>query len=189
MAGRGAGAIRSARNVSLYRSRSKVRPSASSPAKATAIQRIAEATIALSMARPSSTNANEKINTHDTAKNNVVDRISRLLTSMAKSFFSTSNAIFRNMVPRTLPADHCAITASQSRRGRFVRDQPAVADDRDARHESVGQIEIVRREDDDGPFRRETAQTTRHNRHRLIVESGERLVEQHQAWAVQQRPL
>src|ERR1700687_5939917 len=158
MAGRGAGAMSSARNVSPYRSRWRVRPSASSPAKATAIQRIAEATIALSMARPSSTNANEKINTHDTAKNTVVDRISRLLTSMAKSFFSTSNAIFRNMVPGTLPADHCSIPASQSRRGRFVRDQPAVADDRDARDESVSQIEVVRREDDDGSFGRQTTQ-------------------------------
>src|ERR1700687_5218031 len=184
MAGRGAGAMSSARNVSPYRSRSKVRPSASSPAKATAIQRIADETIALSMARPSSTNANEKINTHDTAKNNVVDRISRLRTSMAKSFFSTSNAIFRNMLLRTLPADHRSIPASQSRRGRFIRDQPAVADDRDPRHESVGQIEVVRRQDDDGSFGRETAQTTRHNRHRLIVESGERLVAQQQARGV-----
>jgi hypothetical protein len=73
-----------------------VRPSASVPAKATAIQRMPAA--APSNATPCFTNANEKISTHDTAKNSVVVRISPLFTSMAKSFFSTSSATLRNII-------------------------------------------------------------------------------------------
>ena len=60
----------SARSVSLCRSRSNVRPSASVPEKAIAIHRIPAA--ASSNARPSFTNPKEKTSTHDTAKNAVV---------------------------------------------------------------------------------------------------------------------
>ena len=69
-AGRLAGASISARSVSACRSRSKVRPSASVPAKAIAIHRIPAA--ASSSGRPSLTSAKANTSTQDTAKNTVV---------------------------------------------------------------------------------------------------------------------
>ena len=82
-----------------------------------------------------------------------------------------------------------AVPRAKARAGRFVRDQAAVADDGHARDEAVGEIEIVRREDDDGAGRREAAQPVGHDRDGAIVEPGERLVEQHQPRLVQQRAL
>jgi len=70
MAGRSDGASISARSVSVCRSRSKVRPSASVPAKATEIHRMpADAS---SSGRPSRTRANAKTRTHEAAKKIVV---------------------------------------------------------------------------------------------------------------------
>ena len=60
----------SARSVSLWRSRSNVRPSASVPENAIAIHRIPAA--ASSTALPSRTNPKANTSTHDTAKNAVV---------------------------------------------------------------------------------------------------------------------
>ena len=70
MAGRLAGASISARSVSACRSRSKVRPSASVPENAMAIQRMPAA--ASSSGRPSLTSANENTSTHAAAKKTVV---------------------------------------------------------------------------------------------------------------------
>src|SRR5512139_1753760 len=93
----------SARSVSVCRSRSNVRPSASVPANAMAIHRIPAA--ASSSGWPSLTSANAKTSTQDTAKNAVVYRTSRLLTSTVRSLRITSHATRKNiwLVPR-LPA-------------------------------------------------------------------------------------
>ena len=85
----------SARRVSPYRSRSNVRPSASVPENVSAIQRMPDA--ASSAGTPSFTNATEKIRRQEMAKKSVVYRISRLLASMARSFFSTRIATLKNM--------------------------------------------------------------------------------------------
>src|SRR5439155_1759981 len=63
MAARGTGASSSARSVSPYRSRSKVRPSASVPANSIAIHRIPAA--ASSSGSPSLTNAIENVRRDD----------------------------------------------------------------------------------------------------------------------------
>ena len=98
-------------------------------------------------ARPSLTNANAKISTHDTAKNSVVVRTSQLFASIATSFRSTSSAVRKNISARPDRARGSAragpATAGSS------DEQPAVAHQRDARHQAVGEIEIVRREHDD----------------------------------------
>src|SRR5207247_1960738 len=131
-----------------------------------------DGTIALSIALPSSTNPNEKISTHDTAKNSVVEKISKLFTSMAKSFLRTSNAVFRNIVSTTAedaedaedqtvlisasfassavslsPPHQRAVAAAQTRRcGIGAGNQFPVAHDRDVRNQPLGNIEIMRRE-------------------------------------------
>ena len=97
-------------------------------------------------ARPSLTSANANTSTHDTEKNSVVVRISRPFTSMAKSFRNTSSAVRRNT---SAASDDAAIAGAKAGGDRFVGEQAAVADDRDARHETLGEIEIVGREDDD----------------------------------------
>ena len=70
MAGRSAGAIISALSVSLCRSRSNVRPSASVPENAIAIHRIPAA--ASSSGRPSRTKLNANTRTQAPAKKSVV---------------------------------------------------------------------------------------------------------------------
>src|SRR5581483_8717685 len=158
MAARGAGASRSAFTVSPYRSRSNVRPSASVPEKAIAIHRMPAA--ASSRARPSRTNAKENTSTHATAKKSVVNRISRVLASIAKSFRSTSSATPANPTggrlqppaPPSCAPHHRAVPGSKAGRRRLVGDDPAVPHEHDARHEALGQIQIVRGHDDDGPL-------------------------------------
>src|SRR5712691_13487497 len=115
-----------------------------------AIHRMPDA--ASSTARPSFTNANAKTSTHDAAKNSVVVRISQLLASIAKSFRSTSQAVLRNVIlcsraaNASCGADERAVARPETRRGRFIGQQTAVANQRHARHEPVGQIEVVRGE-------------------------------------------
>ena len=55
--------------------------------------------------------------------------------------------------------------------------------------ETVGKIQVVGRQHDDGPARCETLQPLRHETHSPIVEAGERFVEQHQRGRVQESPL
>src|SRR5436190_4758442 len=174
MAARGTGASSSARSVSPYRSRSKVRPSASVPANSIAIHRIPAA--ASSSGSPCLTNAIENTRTQESANKSVVYRISRLFTSIAKSLRNTSNATLRN----TLVPHDGAVAGAQTDRGGLVGEKPAVANQRDARDQAVGEIEIVRGDDDDRAVRREAAQPVGDGGHGAIVEAGERLVEQYE---------
>ena len=99
-------------------------------------------------ARPSLTKANAKTSTHDTAKNSVVVRISQL--------FDLDRDVLAQHEPRgaeehvSCAPDERAVARAQARARRLRRTtQAAVAHQRDARDQAVGEIEIVRREQDD----------------------------------------
>src|SRR6185436_16161328 len=160
---------------------------------ATAIQRMADGTIARSIASPSGpTSANEKISTHEMAKNTVVKTISRLFTSTETSFLSTRSAVRRNIWARTLSlrvTDQSPVLAAQTRRGRLVADQLAIADHGNARHQPLRQIEVVRRDHDDRPGCSQSLHPIDGGVDRPVVEPGEGLVEQHEPRIVQQRAL
>src|SRR5256885_9682586 len=141
---------------------------------------------ASSGAWPFFTSANAKISTHAIAKNSVVVSTSRLFTSIATSFRSTSHAVRRNTSGRS---DQRAVARAQSGGGGLVGDQLAGADQRDPRHQAVGEIEIVRGEDDDCAGGGERAQPIRDDADGAVVEAGERLVEQHQPRLVDQGTL
>src|SRR2546428_4592282 len=141
---------------------------------------------------PSLTNANAKISTHDSAKNSVVYRISRLLTSIAKSFRSTRSATLRNTASPWAPSrtpDERPIPRAEPRGRRLVGNHPAIANERDAGHETVGQVEIVRSEQHDGAVRCEMLQPSRHDADRPVVQTGEWLIEQHQPRPMEKRTL
>src|SRR5262245_12070618 len=104
---------------------------------------------------PSRTSANANTNTQDTAKKSVVATSSRLLTSIATSLRSTSSATRLNT--SGLPHE-IAIARAQPGAGGLVAHQPPAADYGDARHDAVGQIQIVRRDDDDSSIGGELAQ-------------------------------
>src|SRR6185503_370105 len=123
---------------------------------------------ASSTARPSRTNANANTSTQAVAKNSVVVSTSQLRASMAKSFRSTSQAVRRNMSGRS---DERAVARAQARARRFVGDQPAVAHQRNARDEAVGQIQVMRGEHDDGAGGGELTQAIRHQPHGTIVQT------------------
>src|SRR3989441_9159646 len=88
-----------------------------------------------------------------------------------------------------LSSDDFPISGAQTGRGGFVRQQAAVANERDAGHETVGEIEIVRREQHNRAFGREASKTIGDGADGAIVEARERLVEQHQPRLLQQRTL
>src|SRR3954453_13004112 len=141
---------------------------------------------ASSTAFPSLTKANAKISTHETAKNRVVVNSSQLFASMATSLRSTSQAVRRNMSARP---DQRAISRAQAGGGRLVGDQTAAADQRHPRNETVGDIEIVRRQNHDGAGGRQLTEAIGNDSDRPIVEAGERLVEEHQSRRMQQGAL
>src|SRR5882724_2969487 len=144
---------------------------------------------AFSTGTPSSfTNANEKIITHATAKNSVVYTISRLLASMARSFFRTSSATVRKPGATSVPHERSIARPQTGARG-LIGDKFPSADDGHACHETVRQIEIVRREDDDGALAGQRLQARAHRRRRRVIQARERLVHQHETWLVQQRPF
>src|SRR3954447_25639379 len=128
---------------------------------------------ASSTARPSLTKAKAKISTHDTAKNSVVVSTSQLFASMATSLRRTSHAVRKNMSARP---DQRAVARAQPGRRRLVAEQPAAADQRHARDQGVGHVQVVRRQDDDRAGRGEAAQAVRDDADRAIVETRERLV-------------
>src|SRR6185436_15560472 len=97
----------------------------------------ASATIA-----PSRTSAKANTSTHDTAKKSVVDTISRLLSSIATSFLSTSSATLRNI---SAPPQKLAISQSKSGIRNFVTHEASGAQQQHAVDESVCEVEIVRR--------------------------------------------
>src|SRR5262249_20856390 len=139
MAARGAGASSSARRVSAYRSRSNVRPSASVPENEIAIHRMPAAASATT--NPSRTSAKANTSTHETAKNSVVERISKLLISTATSLRNTSPAVRPNIL--FVPHDR-AVAGPQPRLGRSVGEDLPAPHENDARDQTVGEIEIVR---------------------------------------------
>src|SRR5471030_3080831 len=128
---------------------------------------------ASSTGRPSFTNANAKISTHATAKNNVVVSTSQLFASIATSFRSTSHAVRKNMSVRPYQR---SIPRAQPGRCGLVGYEAAVANQCHARHEAVSQIEIVRGEHHDRAVRRQHAKAIGDQADRAIVETGERLV-------------
>ena len=83
-------------------------------------------------------------------------------------------------------SNHTAVPGAQSGGGGLVRQQPPLADERDARHETVRQIEVMRGDDHDRPRGRQLAQPIRDDADGVIVEAGERFVEQHEPWRMQQ---
>src|SRR5258708_21779836 len=95
---------------------------------------------ASSAACPSFTNANAKTSTQEAAKNRVVVSTSQLLASIARSFRSTSHAVRRNISGRS---EDGAVPRPQAGRRRFVGQEPSIPDERNARDEPVGQIQIV----------------------------------------------
>src|SRR5580765_4802576 len=101
---------------------------------------------ASSTGRPSFTKAKAKISTQATAKNSVVVTTSQLFASIATSFRSTSHAVRKNI---SAGSDDGAIARAQAGRGRLVGEQAAIAHQRDAGHEAVGQIQIVGRDHHD----------------------------------------
>src|SRR5581483_6027428 len=135
---------------------------------------------------PSRTSANANTSTHDTAKNNVVATISRLLTSIVTSLRSTSSATRRNM---SAAPHEIAIARAQSRSCGFVGHDASAAHERDARHQAVGDVEVVRRDEHDAPLRGESAQAIDSHADRFVVEAGEGLVEQHEPRLVKKRAL
>src|SRR5438128_11943111 len=90
---------------------------------------------------PSLTSAKAKISTHPTPKNSVVERSSKLLISIARSFRSTRKAVLKNT--SYLPYD-AAVTRAEAGCRRFVREQPALAHQCHSRDKAVCQVEIVR---------------------------------------------
>src|SRR5580765_4234027 len=141
---------------------------------------------ASSTGRPSFTKAKAKISTQATAKNSVVVTTSQLFASIATSFRSTSHTVRRNI---SAGPDERAVAGAQAGRRRLVGEQAAVAHQRDAGGEAVGQIEIVRRHDDDRAVRGQPPQASRDQADRPVVETGERLIKKHQARTMQQRAL
>src|SRR5439155_1215871 len=85
--------------------------------------------------------------------------------------------------------DGAAVARAQPRRGGLVGEQTAAAHERDARNETVGEIQIVRRQYDDRTCCRQLTQPIGNDRHGAIVEACERFVQEDQARPVQQRAL
>src|SRR5262245_3263999 len=141
---------------------------------------------ASSSGSPCFTNAIEKIRTHDSANSSVVYRISRLLSSIATSLRRTRSAVRTNT---SRAPDDGAIPGAEAGCRRFIGDQASALDHRRARHQTVGDVEVMRRQDDDRASLRDLAKAIRDQADRAIVEAGEGLVEQHQARPMQQGPL
>ena len=102
---------------------------------------------------------------------------------MAKSFFSTRNAVRRNI----RPAPQRSVLLARPALGRCRPTESAAAYDRHPSDEAVGEIEIVRRQHDDGAVGGEPPEAVGHEPHRAVVEARERLVEQHQRRLVEKR--
>src|SRR5262245_55356552 len=124
--------------------------------------------------------------TQDTAKKSVVERISRLFTSMVTSFFNTSSAVRMNT---SVVPDHGAVLLAQSSGCWLVRHLATLAEHHDACDQPFGKVEIVRGDDDDRAGRGEGPYAIHHYRHGPVVESGEGFVKKHEARLVQKRAL
>ncbi len=86
-------------------------------------------------------------------------------------------------------SDQGPIPRAEAGRRRLVAYDAAALDDRDPGHEAVGEIQIVRRQNDDRAVGGERLEPRAHHADGCVVETGKRLVEQHQPRIVQQRPL
>src|SRR5262245_33582083 len=113
-------------------------------------------------ARPSRTSAKANTSTHDTAKNTVVQAISRLLTSTVRSLRSTSQTMRANtLVSRPAEAGHGVWNGHRGpshdspvrgpqRLGTLHRaDHPAAAEKYDAVEQPFSDVEVVGGEHDD----------------------------------------
>src|SRR5262245_33701940 len=103
-------------------------------------------TAASATTSPSRTSANANTSTHETAKNKVVNRISKLLNSIATSLRSTSSAIRVNI----LSPHQIAVSSANAGLGPRVRFDASAADEHDTGDEAVSEIEIVHGHEDDG---------------------------------------
>ena len=138
-------------------------------------------------ARPSFTNANAKTSTHDTAKNSVVSAISRLLTSIATSFRSTSQRGAEEHVSALRPARGTA-RAGPARAGSSASSRPSRTSATRVTRPSARSRSCVA-STTIAPPAASARSRSRDDADRAIVEAGERLVEQHQPRPVQQRAL
>ena len=104
---------------------------------------------------PSFTNANEKTSTHDDREEQrrrqdlAALHLDRDVLPQHEERGPQEHAS-RSVAADAAPRYARPIALTQPARRRLVGEQPAVAHDRHARDQAVGQIEIVRREDDDG---------------------------------------
>src|SRR5262245_60324791 len=158
--------------ASPSRSRSAARERPSVPENAIAVHRMPAT--ASPDARPSDRNANEKISTTMTAKNNMVEMISRVRHSTTRSFQSTSQAC--------LSMSRIDLFQPGERGGPdLVGDHLAAPQDDRLPGQIAGGREIMGDQHQDAAVVPQLAEESAQRRHARAVEPGKGLVEKKQA--------